>query len=346
MSHFSFIDHISELPQEEITVLLRDFDEDDLEYAKGKAAALRDAGFGRKIYIRGLIEFTNICKNNCYYCGIRCENGAVRRYRLSKEDILQACERGYKEGFCTFVLQGGEDPYFTDERMAAIVSEIRERFPEAAITLSLGERSFESYEKLRKAGADRYLLRHETADRAHYERLHPASMSFENRMRCLRDLRTLGYQTGAGMMVGSPYQEPHHLAKDLVFLRTFHPEMVGLGPFLPEKDTPLGGFPAGSVETTLFLLSLVRLLLPDALIPSTTALHTAEANGRIRGLDAGANVIMPNITPEDARENYLLYDGKAGLRGDSVEALREIEEELRAAGYEISMSRGDYKGSV
>lgn len=341
--HQKDIDHIRQLNKAQLAELITDFSEEDRLYAQEKARKVTEDRFGKKIFIRGLIEFTNICKNNCYYCGIRCANRQVTRYRLTKEQILHCCEEGYQCGFRTFVLQGGEDPYFDDDRLCDIVTAIRTAYPDCAITLSVGERSRESYQKLYEAGADRYLLRHETANEGHYRTLHPCQMTLENRMRCLRDLKEIGYQTGCGMMVGSPGQTAENLAEDLIFIRTFCPEMVGIGPFLPQKDTPFAKEKAGSVELTLFLLSLIRLMLPDVLLPATTALGSAEEDGRIRGILAGANVYMPNLSPEENRDKYLLYDNKAGLRDDAAYVLERLEEKLGVYGYEIEIGRGDYE---
>lgn len=295
--------------------------------------------YGRDIYLRGLIEISNHCKNDCYYCGIRAGNRDVVRYRLSSEDILACCARGDELGLRTFVLQGGEDGWFTDERMTAIITTIKSRFPGTALTLSLGERSRESYARLRAAGADRYLLRHETADPGHYRRLHPPALSFENRRRCLKDLRSLGFQTGAGFMVGSPGQTHASLAEDMLFLQELQPQMVGIGPFIAHAGTPFAGEPAGSAEQTLFLLALVRLLLPSALLPATTALGTVAADGWERGVMAGANVIMPNLTPPAEREHYRLYDNK---NGTSAEEQTAITERMAKIGYQVVAGRGDH----
>ena len=315
---------------------------DDRQYAAQLARGIALRRFGRRIYFRGIIEFTNYCRNDCLYCGIRCSNPHVQRYRLAEEDILACCREGYDLGYRTFVLQGGEDAYWTDERMEVVVGRIRRDFPRCAITLSLGERSRESYARLRAAGADRYLLRHETADPAHYARLHPPRQTLDNRMRCLQDLRELGYQVGAGMMVGSPYQETRHLAEDMVFLSTFRPEMVGMGPFIPHRDTPFRDFPTGSAEMTLFLLSLTRIMLPDVLLPATTALGTLQGNGRQLGVLAGCNVVMPNLSPLSVRKKYLLYDHKAGTECGPEESLTLLRAQMEEIGYEVVVGRGDY----
>ena len=315
---------------------------EDLHYAMELAREITVARFGKKIYFRGIVEFSNICRNNCYYCGIRCANKNVSRYRLTEEDILCCCREGYETGFRTFVLQGGEDGWFTDERMCAIVRAIKEVYPDCAVTLSLGERSRESYQKLFDAGADRYLLRHETADDAHYRLLHPQELSLANRMRCLRDLKEIGYQTGCGMMVGSPGQTPETLAKDMVFLQDFQPEMVGIGPFLPHKDTPFREESAGSVDLTLFCLALSRILLPRVLMPSTTALGTAEDDGRKKGVLAGCNVIMPNLSPLEVRKKYMLYDNKAGTGLTAAEGIAILRRQMEEIGYEVVVGRGDF----
>ncbi|MDE5779626.1 MAG: [FeFe] hydrogenase H-cluster radical SAM maturase HydE [Lachnospiraceae bacterium] len=297
--------------------------------------------FGNRIYIRGLIEFSNYCKNNCYYCGIRCGNQALCRYRLTAEDILSCCQKGYQSGFRTFVLQSGEDPYFQDEQLAAIVSAIHWRFPDCAITLSIGERSMESYKRLFDAGASRYLLRHETADAAHYVKLHPASMSYKNRMQCLKDLKEIGYQTGCGFMVGSPFQTPEHLAKDLLFIQAFKPHMVGIGPFISHRDTPFSGCANGTLELTLLLISILRLMQPTLLLPATTALATIHPEGRDLGILAGANVVMPNLSPAHVRKDYSLYDNKSCTEAEAAESISSLKERMAQIGFQIVTDRGD-----
>lgn len=297
--------------------------------------------FGNQVYIRGLIEFTNHCKNDCYYCGIRCGNPNITRYRLTKEDILSCCQNGYQLGFRTFVLQGGEDAYYNDERMTDIVSSIRKTFPDCAITLSLGERSYESYKQLYDAGANRYLLRHETANETHYNKLHPDSMSYQNRMNCLQYLKDIGYQVGCGFMVGSPFQTAETLAEDLLFIQEFHPDMVGIGPYLSHKDTPFCDKDDGSLEDTLLLLSILRLMRPDLLLPATTALGTIASDGREQGILSGANVIMPNLSPATVRQQYSLYDNKACFGNEAAEALEDIQKRLQTIGHTIAITRGD-----
>ena len=315
----------------------------DLSYAMTLAREIAVKRFGKKIYFRGIVEFSNICKNDCYYCGIRCSNRKVSRYRLSPEDILACCSEGYEAGFRTFVLQGGEDGWFHDERMCAIIRAIKERHPDCAVTLSLGERSKESYEKLYAAGADRYLLRHETADACHYRILHPDSLSLENRLSCLQTLKEIGYQTGCGIMVGSPGQTPATLAKDMVYMQQFDPQMVGVGPFLPHQDTPFRNEKAGSVELTLLVLALCRIMLPNALIPSTTALGTVESEGRKLGVLAGCNVVMPNLSPSHVRKKYMLYDNKAGTDLSPQEGIALLRRQMEEIGYEVVIGRGDFR---
>lgn len=323
--------------------LISTHDEEDAAYAREIAHRLTIERFGKKIFFRGIIEYTNFCKNDCLYCGIRHSNHQVERYRLTKADMLSCCEDGYANGFRTFVIQGGEDPYFTDEVLVDIVGTIRQKYPDCAITLSLGERSRESYQALFDAGANRYLLRHETANAALYEKWHPAYQHFKNRMRCLNDLREIGYQAGCGFMVGAPFQTIEHLADDMKFIEAFHPAMIGIGPFLPHKDTPFGKYPAGSAELTLFMLSLCRILEPDVLLPATTALGTVQGDGRKLGVLAGCNVVMPNLSPLSQREKYMLYDNKAGTRDDAASGIRKLTAQMEEIGYEVVCGRGDYK---
>ena len=323
--------------------LITDASEEDRRFSRDLACELTQERFGRRVFFRGIIEFTNYCKNDCYYCGIRCSNRCLSRYRLTEDEILSCCEEGYRLGYRTFVLQGGEDGWWTDEKITALVRRIRAQYPDCAITLSLGERSRESYQRLFDAGADRYLLRHETADKQHYESLHPPEISFENRMRCLYDLRDIGYQTGCGMMVGTPGQRPEHLARDMLFMCGFRPQMIGTGPFLPHHDTPFRNEPAGSADVTLMLMSLCRIMLPDVLLPATTALGTLDGEGRKRGVLAGANVIMPNLSPLAVREKYMLYDGKSISGDDAGESLDILRRHMQEIGYELQVGRGDYK---
>lgn len=331
-----------DLSDDEFASVLLSDDPHFSDYLSAKARTVRERVYGRDVYLRGLIEFTNYCRNNCRYCGIRSGNKNAERYRLSEEDILSCCDLGYELGFRTFVLQGGEDPYFTEERIVSIVSKIKERHPDTAVTLSIGEWEKESYRRFYDAGADRYLLRHETADKDHYELLHPANMSFGHRMQCLRDLRDIGYQVGCGMMVGSPGQTTRHLIKDLRFLQEFKPEMVGIGPFIPHRDTEYADCKPGSADMTLRLLSVVRLLLPEVLLPSTTALGTIDALGREKGLKAGANVVMPNLSPSDVRGKYLLYDNKICTGDEAAECIRCMSMRVARTGYQIKESRGDH----
>ena len=341
----ALVDRLStdrDLTDSEFGELLLCDDPEAIGYLEEKARSVREKYYGKDVYLRGLIEFTNICKNNCYYCGIRRDNANAERYRLSCEQILSCSDIGYELGFRTFVLQGGEDPYYTDELIVSIVSAIKERHPDCAVTLSIGEREKESYQKFYDAGADRYLLRHETADREHYGMLHPKEMSFDHRMQCLRELREIGYQVGCGMMVGSPYQTTEHLIADLRFLKEFEPEMVGIGPFIPHHDTCFADCAAGTVDMTLRLLSVIRLLLPDVLLPATTALGTIDPRGREKGILAGANVVMPNLSPSDVRGKYLLYDNKICTGDEAAECIRCMAMRISSVGYDTVVARGDH----
>ncbi len=308
-----------------------------------KADIVRKENYGTDVYIRGLIEFTNYCKNNCYYCGIRRDNKSSVRYRLSKEDILECCKDGYLLGFRTFVLQGGEDPYFTDDIICDIVSEIKNKYQDCAITLSIGEKSKESYKKYYDAGANRYLLRHETADENHYRLLHPNSMSLENRKKCLFNLKEIGYQVGSGFMVGSPYQTTENLISDLRFLQQLKPSMIGIGPYITHNETPFNNFKSGDLYLTLRLISILRLMFPYALIPATTALGTINPKGREMGLKAGANVVMPNLSPVRVRKLYELYENKICTGEESAQCRGCLENRVKSAGYNIVTSRGDVK---
>jgi len=340
----SIIDEIADkqnLTEDDLLAILTSEDEEAIKYLKDKARAIGDSVYGKDVYTRGLIEFTNYCKNDCYYCGIRRSNRKASRYRLSKEEILECCKVGYDLGFRTFVLQGGEDPYFTDEIMCDLIRAIKELYPEAAITLSIGEKSKESYKAYFDAGADRYLLRHETADSDHYRRLHPEEMSLENRKQCLFDLREIGYQVGCGFMVGSPGQTAHTLFKDLQFIKELKPHMVGIGPFIPQKDTPFGEEEAGTMERTLRLLSIIRLIHPSVLLPATTALGTINPRGRELGILAGGNVVMPNLSPVSVRDKYALYDNKICTGDEAAECRNCLQARMRGIGYDTVISRGD-----
>ena len=314
-----------------------------MEYARQLAYTQAREIYGNKVFIRGLIEISNYCKNNCHYCGIRCGNTNANRFRLSKDEILECCETGYELGFRTFVLQGGEDPVQDDAFIVDVVQTIRKKYPDCAITLSVGEKEKESYEAYFNAGANRYLLRHETADDKHYQMLHPQNLNLENRIRCLKDLKQIGFQTGAGMMIGSPGQSIDTLCKDMALLEELQPEMVGMGPFIPHKNSIFANDPAGSVDLTIYLLSLTRLLLPHVLLPATTALSTVSSDGRSRGILAGANVVMPNLSPLTTREKYNLYDNKAITGGESAQKIAQLKEELNTIGYEVVIDRGDYR---
>ncbi len=330
-----------DLPDEELLDLIANPAPELAEELAERAGAVRERIYGNAVYLRGLIEFTNYCENNCFYCGIRRGNQNIERYRLTEERILSCTDRGYALGFRTFVLQGGEDPGFPDERLCELVRTIRERHSDCAVTLSVGERERESYEAFYRAGAERYLLRHETACPAHYRKLHPESMSAEHRYNCLKILKNIGFQVGAGMMIGSPYQTPEDILKDLRFLQDLEPHMVGIGPFIPHKDTPFHDRPAGGLELTLRLLSILRLMMPKLLLPATTALGTIHPTGREMGLRAGANVIMPNLSPTDAREKYMLYDNKICTGEAAEKCFRCLEVRVKSAGCYISVNRGD-----
>jgi len=310
-----------------------------------EADQIRRSIYGDRVFLRGLIEVSNVCRSNCYYCGIRHGNSHVDRYRLTKEEILACCEQGFQLGFRTFVLQGGEDPYLDDKRLVDIISSVREKYPACAITLSFGEKPKESYQRLFEAGANRYLLRHETASDDHYRRLHPDNLSLDHRKKCLYTLKEIGYQVGAGFMVDSPFQTVGNLAEDLLFLKELEPHMVGIGPFIPQKDTPLGKEKAGTLSHTITMLALTRLLLPEALLPSTTALGSIDPHGRERGLQAGANVVMPNLSPIEARSKYSLYDHKVSSGAEAAEGLENLIAQIRMAGYQADFSRGDHIAS-
>lgn len=336
------LDRNDNFTEEELLDFIMNIDEDIKEYLFEKARKKRDEVYGNVVFFRGLIEFTNICKNDCIYCGIRRSNKNAQRYRLTLDDILKCCEYGYNAGFRTFVLQGGEDMYFTDDKMVQIVSEIKRRYPECAITLSIGERDYDSYKKLYDAGADRFLLRHETACAKHYSKLHPEELTLENRIKCLHNLKDIGYQIGAGFMVGSPYQNIENMVRDIMFLKELKPHMVGLGPFIPHIDTPFKCFRAGSVEMTLLMLAIVRMVLPEVLLPATTALNSVHERGRELGLMAGANVIMPNLSPMEVRKKYTLYNNKNISGLEAAEYQEAIAKDISKIGMDLVIDRGDH----
>ncbi len=329
------------LSASELLTLLNNITPETSAYLFAKSDAIRRKYYSNKVYTRGLIEFTNYCKNDCFYCGIRKSNLKASRYRLSSEDILSCCANGYELGFRTFVLQGGEDMYYTDEMLIDLVHQIRENYPDCAITLSVGERSRDSYEKLFAAGANRYLLRHETATDSHYRLLHPDSLSLANRIQCLYHLKDIGYQVGTGFMVGSPYQTKENLVSDLLFIKEFEPAMIGIGPFVPHQDTQFRDEPHGGLELTLFLIGLLRLMNPTALIPATTALGTIDPMGRELGIKAGANVVMPNLSPVKVRKKYSLYDNKICTGEEAAECRLCLNRRMESIGYEIVVDRGD-----
>lgn len=333
--------NISSMSKSELKELIIQNEQSTAPALLEEAFSLRKKHYGNKVFIRGLIEISNYCKNDCFYCGIRKSNGEVSRYRLTEDEIMSCCENGYRLGFKTFVMQGGEDYYYDDSCMCRIITKIKENYPDCAITLSLGEKDRETYKKYKDAGADRYLLRHETATLSHYRKLHPTEMSLENRKRCLYDLKEIGFQVGAGFMVGSPFQTADNLAEDLLFLKELQPEMVGIGPFIPHCDTPFKDFKSGTVELTVTMLALTRIMLPKCLLPATTALGTIAKDGRERGFMAGANVVMPNLSPLDFRKDYSLYNDKAYTGDEAAESIKTIEENVKKLGLEIDFSRGD-----
>ena len=316
------------------------------DYITQRAFAVRNSVYGNKVFIRGLIEISNYCKNDCYYCGIRRSNTNIKRYRLNSDEILSCADEGYELGFRTFVLQGGEDGYYTDELLCDVIRKIKDKYPDCAVTLSLGERSYKSYKALKDAGADRYLLRHETVNMEHYAKLHPGDMSYFNRLGCVNDLKLLGYQVGVGFMVGSPYQTLEDLADEMLFLMQIKPQMVGIGPFISHKDTPFKDFESGSAELTTFMLSLIRLTLPNVLLPATTALGTIDFDGREKGILAGANVLMPNLSPSFAKKNYTLYDNKICTGDEAAACIECLKQRIKKTGCEITVDRGDYKNEI
>lgn len=331
------------LSRAEYLALLEDQTPETAKYLFDRACAVRHAVYGHDVYMRGLIEFTNYCKNDCYYCGIRKSNRDADRYRLPKEQILACCATGYALGFRTFVLQGGEDPFYTDDKIVDIVRSVRKNHPDCAVTLSIGEKSSDSYKAFFEAGVERYLLRHETANNGHYEKLHPKELSLHHRKRCLFDLKELGYQVGCGFMVGSPYQTNECLADDLLFIKDLDPHMVGIGPFIPHNRTPFAAQSAGTLKLTLFLLGIIRLMLPRVLLPATTALGTIHPLGREQGILAGANVVMPNLSPVGVRKKYMLYDNKICTGDEAAECRWCMNGRMERIGYHLVVSRGDYK---
>ena len=333
------------LSDSELLALITAEDPDIDRYLAQRAEDIRRQTYGDQVFIRGLIEFTNCCKNDCHYCGIRRGNTRCQRYRLSQEEILACCDAGYGLGFRTFVLQGGEDPYFTRERMTDLIQAIKSAHPDCALTLSVGEKDRDTYQEWFDAGADRYLLRHETANPGLYASLHPAELSLENRMRCLQDLKDIGYQVGCGFMVGSPGQTPEMIVEDLRFIQQFAPQMVGIGPFIPHQDTIYKNEVPGSAALTLRLLAILRLMLPSVLLPATTALGTVMDDGRQQGMRYGCNVVMPNLSPSDVRKKYALYDGKISAGEEAAESVALLKKSMAAIGYQVVTDRGDWKGA-
>lgn len=329
------------LSDRELALLISDSSDDVTERLRQRADEVRQHYYGKKVFLRGLIELSSYCRNDCLYCGIRRSNKGAQRYRLTRQEILACCENGYELGFRTFVMQGGEDAFFTDELLCGIISGIKEEYPDCAVTLSLGERSFESYSRLKQAGADRYLLRHEAADHTLYSRLHPEELTIENRKKCLFDLKKLGYQVGAGFMVGAPFQTTENIISDLRFLQELQPQMIGIGPFVPHHSTPFADEKGGTLELTLRLLGILRLMFPKVLLPATTALGTIAPDGREQGLKTGCNVVMPNLSPVSVRKKYDLYDNKICTGEEAAECRVCLERRINSAGYEVACERGD-----
>lgn len=332
-----------DITYEQLECLLTSEDVEGIKYLHSKAREVADEIYGKDVYIRGLIEFTNYCKNDCLYCGIRHSNHNVSRYRLTDEQILDCCKSGYELGFRTFVLQGGEDPYYTDEKICELLRNIKSMYPDCAVTLSIGEKSKESYKRFFDAGADRYLLRHETANEEHYKSLHPKEMSLSTRKECLYNLKEIGFQVGCGFMIGSPNQTIQTLYEDLKFIKELQPHMVGIGPFISQHDTPFADKPSGTLEQTLRLLSIIRLIHPHVLLPSTTALGTIHPQGRELGIKAGGNVVMPNLSPTDVREKYQLYDNKICTGDEAAECKNCMAARMNSIGYQVVTARGDSK---
>ncbi|MCQ2982261.1 MAG: [FeFe] hydrogenase H-cluster radical SAM maturase HydE [Treponemataceae bacterium] len=337
----SEIEHTRNITREQLEQILAMDENLAKELLYPAARKVADRIYGNKVFTRGLIEFTNYCRNDCYYCGIRCSNRSAQRYRLTKEEILDCCKEGYELGFRTFVLQGGEDMSYSDEDLCSIISSIRAQHPDCAITLSIGERERKSYQQYYDAGANRYLLRHETADEDHYRQLHPENLSLEHRMNCLRELRDIGYQVGCGFMVGSPGQTVDTLYKDLQFIKELQPHMVGIGPFIPAAETPFAGEKPGTLEQTLRLLAVIRLIHPKVLLPATTALGTIHPQGRELGILAGANVVMPNLSPVAVRKKYALYDNKICTGEEAAECRGCLGRRVMSVGCELAVDRGD-----
>ena len=337
------IENNCDITYEQLESLLTSEDVEGIKYLHSKAREVADKIYGKDVYIRGLIEFTNYCKNDCLYCGIRHSNRNVSRYRLTDEQILDCCKNGYELGFRTFVLQGGEDPYYTDDRVCQLIKNIKTRYPDCAVTLSIGEKSKDSYKRFFDAGEDRYLLRHETANEEHYKSLHPQEMSLSTRKECLYNLKEIGFQVGCGFMVGSPNQTIQMLYEDLKFIKELQPHMVGIGPFISQHDTPFADKPSGTLEQTLRLLSIIRLIHPQVLLPSTTALGTIHPQGRELGIKAGGNVVMPNLSPTDVREKYQLYDNKICTGDEAAECKNCMANRMKSIGYQIVTARGDSK---
>lgn len=332
------------LERNEFKQLITDLCPDDEEFLYEEARKLREIYYGKEVYTRGLIEFTNYCTKDCLYCGIRAGNSDCERYRLSEDQIFECASIGYRLGFRTFVLQGGEDPFFDDDTFLRIIKRIKSSFPDCAITMSVGEKSRKSYEAFYQAGADRYLLRHETISSDHYSMLHPRGQNIDSRIKCLKDLKDIGYQVGVGIMIGSPGQTIDHIINDLFFMKEFQPQMVGMGPFIPHEQTPFKNKESGKLRDVLHIISIVRLMLPEVLLPSTTALGTIFPTGRELGIKAGANVVMPNLSPKGVRAKYTLYDGKICTGEEAAECIGCLTNRINSTGYEITVDKGDCAG--
>ena len=345
MNNFERIDKLKaeqDLLAEDLKALLTSLTEDEEKYLYEQASSVAKSVYGNQVFLRGLIEFSNYCKNDCIYCGIRRSNANASRYRLSKEEILNCAKAGYELGFRTIVLQSGEDMSYSDDDICDIVKSIKSELGDVAVTLSIGEKSYESYKKYFEAGADRYLLRHETINAEHYSKLHPSEMKISERVECLKNLKEIGFQVGCGIMVGSPYQTVDNIVEDLKFMKEFKPHMIGVGPFIAHKDTPFKDETSGTLEDTLHLLAIIRLMLPKVLLPATTALGTINPLGRELGIKAGANVVMPNLSPTSVRDKYMLYDGKICTGDEAAECRMCMQRRIEGIGYEVAVSRGDF----
>lgn len=321
--------------KDEIIEILKDESKNDWLFSL--ADKIRHDNVGDGVHLRGLIEFSNICKRSCKYCGLRAADKFIDRYRISSDEIVSYAEHAVKTGYKTIVLQSGEDEYFTTDRICEIISRIKKLG--AALTLSIGERSFEDYKAFKESGADRYLIRIETTDRNLYKKMHP-HMDFDNRLRCLKDLKTLGYEVGTGCLVGLPEQSIDSLADDILFFKEIDADMVGIGPFIPHPHTPLKDASNGSFILALKVMALTRILLPDINIPATTAMETLNPNGRIIALKSGANVVMPNVTTTEYRAKYEIYPNKICINENPDKCRECISAKIKSIGRTVSTSYG------